>query len=401
MESTAGIKLNHVSKTFAKQSTGRIKSLLKLLLGKKEAALNSFFALKDISIEVKEGERVGIIGHNGAGKTTLLSIIAGLLNQDAGERQVNGKVNPVMNIGTGIREDLTGLENIYLTGELNGKSKQEINELVPEIIEFTDIGEFIHYPLRTYSSGMKARLAFSMISFIDPEILIIDEVLGVGDKDFAAKSFEKIMQLCNKGKILLAVSHSMDTIKRLTTRCILLEKGRIVRDGPTAMVVDEYLKQVELRKEKEREIFLEERKRAKNNENEFFEVIRWGLKIQGSQGYVFSAYIKDFAALAAEIRLKKNPGALILLFEIYSKDGTLLISDYKELRPKEKAFPQRYLIEAGTGQLQLSDDIYNVTMKIKAEGKTLFLDTISVKILRREEHYLSKPYYLCDYKIEA
>lgn len=197
-----------------------------------------------MSLHIKENERVGIIGHNGAGKTTLLQMIAGLAEPTSGVINVDGHVNCVMTLGVGLREELSGRENIYVDGELNGKSREETDKVIEEIIDFADIGEFIDHPVRTYSSGMKSRLAFSMIIFIEPEILIIDEALSAGDAQFVVKASAKMKDICAKGKILLVVSHSMASIVDMCDRCIWLDHGRIVMDGPPEQVTEAYLKSV-------------------------------------------------------------------------------------------------------------------------------------------------------------
>lgn len=201
-------------------------------------------AVDSVSLRIGRGERVGIIGRNGAGKTTLLQVMAGLLRPAAGRVDSSGHVNCVMTLGIGLREEMTGRENIYLDGELNGKNRNEVDLLIEGIVEFVDIGEFIERPVRTYSTGMKARLAFALITFIEPEILIIDEALTVGDADFSRKATQKMKNLCAQGKIIILVSHSMDAIRDMCTRCIWMDEGRVVRDGLPAEVTDEYYEAV-------------------------------------------------------------------------------------------------------------------------------------------------------------
>jgi lipopolysaccharide transport system ATP-binding protein len=198
-------------------------------------------AVNDVSLTIKQGERVGIIGHNGAGKTTLLQIIAGLAAPSSGSVIVQGHVNCVMTLGIGLREALSGRENIYIDGELNGKLRSEIDTVIDKIIEFADLGKFIDLPVRTYSSGMKARLAFSMIVFIEPEILIIDEALSAGDAKFSAKASTKMKELCAKGDILIIVSHSMAAIVEMCDRCLWLDHGRLVMDDIPEKVTKAYV----------------------------------------------------------------------------------------------------------------------------------------------------------------
>ncbi|MBI2791903.1 MAG: ABC transporter ATP-binding protein [Gammaproteobacteria bacterium] len=200
--------------------------------------------LNDINFELRAGEIVGIIGRNGAGKSTLLSILAGITEPTYGNISLNGKVTAVLTLGVGLREDMSGRENIYLDGEIQGKSKNEIDSMMDKMIEFSELGDFIDKPVKTYSSGMKSRLAISMLTEIQPEILIIDEALSAGDAFFAQKASKKIKEICQRGKIVIIVSHSMETIKLLCSRCIWLEEGRIYQDGLPSEVTQLYLKKI-------------------------------------------------------------------------------------------------------------------------------------------------------------
>ncbi len=201
-------------------------------------------ALDGVSLVVEPGEHLGIIGPNGAGKSTLLRIIAGLASPTQGSVEVQGGVTAIFTLGLGLREECTGRENIYLDGELRGQTRAEIDETMDEIIAFADIGAFIDQPLRTYSTGMKARLAFSMLIHVTPEILIIDEALSVGDNAFFAKAQRKLREICRRGKISLIVSHSMPSILALCTRCVWIEEGRVVMDGHPSVVTHAYLEAV-------------------------------------------------------------------------------------------------------------------------------------------------------------
>jgi lipopolysaccharide transport system ATP-binding protein len=197
-------------------------------------------AVNDVNLTINAGERLGIVGRNGAGKSTLLSLLAGLAEPSSGSLDIDGQVTAVMTLGVGLREDLSGRENIYVDGEIQGKSRTEVDRVIDEIIKFADLGEFIDYPIRTYSTGMKARLAFAMIVTIDPEILIIDETLSVGDAEFSAKAGKKIHEICERGKIVIIVAHSMASIVEMCDRCLWMERGHIVMDGKPAEVTAAY-----------------------------------------------------------------------------------------------------------------------------------------------------------------
>ncbi|MED4599476.1 ABC transporter ATP-binding protein [Paenibacillus validus] len=198
-----------------------------------------FAALNKISFQIGRGEAVGIIGKNGSGKSTLLKIITGVLTPSSGNIAVHGKVAALLELGAGFNPDLTGIENIYLNGTLMGYSKDEMDKKISEIISFADIGEFINQPVKMYSSGMFARLAFSVAINVDPDILIIDEALSVGDIYFQAKCIAKMKQLAEKSTILF-VSHSMDSIKSFCNKGILLSKGEIVKIGEVKEVAQTY-----------------------------------------------------------------------------------------------------------------------------------------------------------------
>jgi lipopolysaccharide transport system ATP-binding protein len=201
-------------------------------------------AVVDVSFVVNEGERVGIIGRNGAGKTTLLRMIAGVAQPSSGTIRAVGRVTALLTLGIGLREDLTGMENIRIDGELLGRSDAETAAVTPSVVEFADLGEFIDLPVRTYSTGMKARLAFSMLVHIEPEILIIDEALSVGDARFSSKATAKMAELTRRGRIVLFVSHSMASIVDICTRCIWMDDGKIRMDGAPDVVTNAYLNEV-------------------------------------------------------------------------------------------------------------------------------------------------------------
>jgi lipopolysaccharide transport system ATP-binding protein len=201
-------------------------------------------AINGVSLTVAKGERLGVIGPNGAGKSTLLHMIAGISRPDSGVLEVEGRVHSLLTIGAGIREELTGRDNIYLEAEVHGISRPEVDARLPEIIAFAELGEFIDRPVRTYSSGMKARLGFSALSFVEADILLIDEVLSVGDAAFALKAQAQVKKLCGAGSIVIIVSHGMASIVDLCTRCIWLDGGRLVMDGDPAEVTEAYLETV-------------------------------------------------------------------------------------------------------------------------------------------------------------
>lgn len=196
-----------------------------------------FTALDRINLKIGRGERVGIVGHNGCGKTTLLSIIGGVYKRYTGELRVRGRVSMMLALGAGFCPELSGRENIVLNGVLQGKTRAEMNALMDDIIDFADIGQFIDAPVYTYSSGMQARLGFGIATAIEPEILLVDEVMAVGDADFAAKCEKRINGLLAGGTTLILVSHSMSDIQKYCTRVVKIDHGHVVADGPTQEIL--------------------------------------------------------------------------------------------------------------------------------------------------------------------
>jgi ABC-type polysaccharide/polyol phosphate transport system ATPase subunit len=212
--------------------------IIRLLQGK--VRYQSFMALNEVNLVVKKGETFGILGRNGAGKSTLLKVISRVLIPTQGRVWINGMVSPLLELGAGFHPELTGMENILVNATLLGHNRKEIKSKIPEILEFAEIGEFIEAPLRTYSSGMVARLGFSVATAWIPEILILDEVLSVGDAAFAQKCTERLRSFRESGATVLLVSHSIDTIRMLCNRALLLEHGHVVEVGPAGKTCDQY-----------------------------------------------------------------------------------------------------------------------------------------------------------------
>lgn len=200
-----------------------------------------FKALSDVSFEVRRGEIIGILGKNGSGKSTLLKIITGVLSPTSGDIIKRGKISSILELGAGFNVEYTGIQNIYLNGTILGYSESEIKDKINDIISFADIGEFINQPVKTYSSGMFARLAFSVAINVDPDILIVDEALAVGDLDFQLKCMDKFNEFRDMGKTILYVSHDINSIKRYCNKCVWLRNGKVESVGGTNTVTDNYL----------------------------------------------------------------------------------------------------------------------------------------------------------------
>ncbi|MFC1527601.1 ABC transporter ATP-binding protein [Candidatus Neomarinimicrobiota bacterium] len=231
--------------SWLKTPLSNFRRVQKLSKFNNEDALDIIWAIKDISFEVSKGEILGVIGKNGAGKSTLLKILSRIVEPTSGQATVYGRVASLLEIGTGFHSELSGRENIYLNGTILGMTKDEIKKNFNDIVEFSEIGKFIDTPVKRYSSGMYVRLAFAVAAHLDPEVLIVDEVLAVGDAAFQKKCLGKMSETANSGRTVLFVSHNMHTIQNLCTRTILLDDGKIIMDGDTREVVSKYLKPVE------------------------------------------------------------------------------------------------------------------------------------------------------------
>ena len=209
---------------------------------KKEIKYNEFWALQNVSFTVEKGDRVGILGLNGAGKSTLLKVIAGVFKPTEGSVTKHGKMVPLLELGAGFDQQYTGKENIYLYGAMLGYSKSFIEEKFDEIVEFSELKEFIDVPIKNYSSGMKARLGFSIATLVSPDILILDEVLSVGDAKFRKKSEKKVLSMFDKGVTVLFVSHSLQQVQRLCNKAMILEKGKLIAYGDIDTISKQYEK---------------------------------------------------------------------------------------------------------------------------------------------------------------
>ena len=213
-----------------------------LKIGQKQVNIGErFMALNGVSFEVKKGEAVGIIGHNGAGKSTLLKLITRITAQTSGDIYLNGRVASMLEVGTGFHPELTGRENVYLNGAILGMTKKEIDAKMEDIIEFSEVRQFIDTPVKRYSSGMYVKLAFSVAAHLDSEILIMDEVLAVGDVAFQNKCIKKMREVADSGRTILYVSHNMSTIRTLCDRCIVLSKGTVLFDGDVEEAISHYI----------------------------------------------------------------------------------------------------------------------------------------------------------------
>jgi lipopolysaccharide transport system ATP-binding protein len=243
------IRLDHVSKRFRLgENFTALRDLVPALARKivhrpkeRSYATRDFWALKDVCMEVRQGEALGVIGHNGAGKSTMLKHLAGIMTPTEGRMTVNGRLSALIEVGAGFHQDLTGRENVFLNGVILGMSRAEIARKFDQIVDFAGLAPFIDTPVKRYSSGMYARLGFAVAAHLDPDILVIDEVLSVGDFVFQQKSLQKMRSVASGGATVIFVSHNLKAVSDLCARAVLMDAGSIVADGPTSSVVQTYL----------------------------------------------------------------------------------------------------------------------------------------------------------------
>lgn len=234
------ITFTNVTKKFSFQSQKTFKEFLPALIRGEETS-TGFVALNDISFEIKRGESVGIIGPNGSGKSTILKLIAGVMSPTQGKIVVNGSISPLIELGAGMHPELTGRENIYLNGAILGLKRKQIDANLQSIIDFSEIAEFIDQPIKHYSSGMYMRLAFAIAVHVNPDILIVDEILAVGDEAFQNKCFRKMEEFKKNGVTIVFVSHNLNQIKSFCSKAIYIDHSNILAQGDTAVVCKKYL----------------------------------------------------------------------------------------------------------------------------------------------------------------
>ncbi len=233
------IRIKDLKKEFAVSHSG-IASIKTLLVWWKRRSIVKLDVLKGVSFDIKKGECLAIIGKNGAGKSTLLSLLAKIYKPTSGTMEVNGRVAPLLELGAGFHPDLTGIENVYFNAVILGLTREEVKKRLPSIIEFSELGDAVEAPVRTFSSGMMARLGFSIAVHVDADILIVDEVLAVGDQRFEQKCLKRVEEFRAAGGTILLVSHQLDTVREFADRCIWLNNGVVAMEGKPADVIEVY-----------------------------------------------------------------------------------------------------------------------------------------------------------------
>ena len=311
------------------------------------------WALKKISFEVKHGEVIGIIGSNGAGKSTLLKVLSKITEPTSGKIEINGRIASLLEVGTGFHADLTGRENVYLNGTILGMSKKEIDAKFKEIIEFSGVEKFIDTPVKRYSSGMKVRLAFAVAAFLEPEILLVDEVLAVGDAEFQRKCLGKMANISEEGRTVLFVSHNMSAMQSLCSKAIVLNEGKVIFNGDTREAINYYLKTNHNVNDNNISWNIDE---APGGENLKILGIRISPKRKGSKVLsVSSGIIFEFICYTT---LEKS--AVDVTFLIRSHDGLLLIKAGYLISEVSKLKKGKYKVTAELPPFILNKGVYNL-----------------------------------------
>lgn len=359
MKDQTVISIKNVTKTF-KIYRDKPVSLKEKVLKLRSNEYSTFYALKNLSLDIRRGETIGLIGHNGCGKSTLLKLITKILYPDQGTITVNGKISSLIELGAGFHPDFTGRENIYINASIFGLSKKEVDQRIDEIIRFSELGKFIENPVRTYSSGMYMKLAFSVAINVNPEILLIDEILSVGDANFQKKCLEKIESFKRNGATIVIVAHDLGTIEKICDRVVWMNEGQIVRQGEADQIINLYIQHmnkqfVEQRQQEYLEISSrgigekEEVEVTEANESSdtstvdeltFSEDIRWGSKeVEITEARILNAEGKVTNVLMAgepfcieiDYKLNREQKAYIFGTGIYTADKVLVYGNNTQI----------------------------------------------------------------------
>tara|TARA_B100000287_G_scaffold435311_1_gene502997 strand:+ start:3515 stop:4822 length:1308 start_codon:yes stop_codon:yes gene_type:complete len=329
----------------------KLKSLSSFKENDNSNSSDIIWALKEISFKVMHGDVVGIIGSNGAGKSTMLKVLAKITEPTDGKIEINGRIASLLEVGTGFHPELTGRENVYLNGTILGMSKDEINQKFEEIIDFSGISKFIDTPVKRYSSGMKVRLAFSVAAFLEPEILLVDEVLAVGDADFQKKCINKMNTISKQGRTVLFVSHNMSAMQSLCSKAMVLENGKIVFNGNTQDAIDYYQNINSFEKENDLSWSLND---APGNER--LKIL--GVKISAKNGKSISVSSGIIFEFVCYTTLEKS--SVDVTFLIRSHDGTLLVKAGYLISEVPDLKKGKYKVTAELAPFILNRGLYNL-----------------------------------------
>ncbi len=353
------LKFDHVSKRYRirqpddSETQNSVMRKLRALRGRK----TDFWAVRDVSFAVQRGEALGIIGHNGAGKSTILKLLSNITTPTSGEITINGRLAALIEVGSGFHPELSGRENIYLNGSILGMTRREITQKLDDIIEFAGVREFIDTPVKRYSSGMYVRLGFSIAAHLDPDILLLDEVLAVGDAAFQAKCLQRIKELEKRGTTIVFISHDLGAVERLCDRVLLMKRGQVVKSGPAAEIVAAYQSDATLSSES-----VEVHKKGETNEIEI-QTLSF-CDSQGARRPVFNTG----EPLRAQISFKAHEPVQDVVFWLlfFTADGQIHCELTTELSNEDLSVkPGTGTVEFRTEQLGLMPGIYFTSVHVK------------------------------------
>lgn len=390
------IKIENLTKEY-KMYDKKIHRLLEILLPKYQKH-RTFRAVDNMNLQIEKGEILGILGKNGAGKSTLLKMITGVVIQTQGDIKVKGKISSLLELGAAFNMELTGYDNIYQHGQVMGLTKEEIKAKEKEIIDFADIGEHLYQPVKTYSSGMFARLAFSCAINVEPEVLIVDEVLSVGDMAFQEKSITKMKEICKNGTTIIFVSHSLQAIKNFCSRAIWMQKGKIVMDGNTVDVTEKYQESMI---DKPREEMLEQKKlKATHQDNKNKSI---NIKKVESDKKEYNLY--EDINIKIELENRKNIdkyGVGIIIYNSKNEMVTAMNTVRMEKYLNENVTQVDFKIKRNC----LSEDKYYLTISVCDEkvmfsyDKFEYAESFYVKVPKNSFGVpLSEGVYACEYEV--
>lgn len=368
---------------------------LRSILGGRSAQRK--YALNGVNLDIREGERIGIIGENGAGKSTLLKVIAGTVSQSEGTVDINGRVHAVLTLGVGLREELTGKENLYLDAEAHGHSRKAIAGLIEKMVEFTELGEFIDRPVKTYSSGMKSRLVFSSLVFVEPEILILDETLSTGDQWFQEKAKQALRKLCDKGKIVVIVSHSMQAIQELCSRCIWIRDGVVFKDGPPDQVTEHYIEWQNARTLDQ--ISSSQSMLRHWSASEHADIV--GMRVLDSEDQKDRGIFQSGRSIVIEAEVQLS-GVICypeLQLEVKRADGLVVL--LRTLPLEAQPQKERYVVTAEISPLRLSSGLFECAVSLIDSGVPVALRSRTMKVSTDELPKGGHPLFLCPTVVEA
>ncbi len=363
-------------RTLRESLSNGVRSALNRLCGNGNATTREdFWALKDIDFEVQAGEVVGIIGRNGAGKSTLLKILSRITKPTAGEVELRGRVGSLLEVGTGFHPELTGRENIFLNGAILGMPRSQIARKFDEIIDFAGVEKFLDTPVKRYSSGMYVRLAFGVAAFLETDLLLVDEVLAVGDAEFQKKCLGRMQDLSSSGRTVFFVSHSMPAVRSLTQRCLYLQDGRMVFDGLTSEAIDHYLGDAWNRKDSNDSFTLDyyRRDRSHNSPVRFRRI--WFTNKEGEEIHTLF-HTEDFT-INFEIESVSYMGEVVISYSMTNQNAERVATFYSPDQGfKIMLEPGRIVVASTVQSLPLSPGRYNFNMGVNQNALTTAFDVL-------------------------